>query len=152
MALGYDDLAYFHQNVWGYSALNFSSAALVFCALENATVSRLLSFRPLAFVGMISFGVYVWHLPLMRVAAMVWPAEPHSIVGLVRFAVYFVVTIAVATLSYFGFERYFLRLKKRAYKAESISPRRASMAPPFAGPVLNAGNSPALEGNPRKDT
>jgi len=112
LAFGYGGLEYFHQYVWAYSLLNLSSVCLIFCALEDAAISRLLSFRPLVFIGAISYGLYLWHLPIMRIFVVTWPADQHSLAGLGRFVVYFFVTLAVASLSYFGYERYFLRMKK----------------------------------------
>ena len=112
LAFGFDNLEYFHQYVWAYSLLNFTGACLIFCALEDITISRLLSFRPLVFIGTISYGVYLWHLPLMHILVVTWPADPHSLTGLVRFAVFFFGTLAVATLTYFLYERHFLRMKK----------------------------------------
>jgi peptidoglycan/LPS O-acetylase OafA/YrhL len=117
LAFGYDDLIYFRQSVWAYTLLNLTSAALIFCALQDNVIARLLSFRPLIYVGAISFGVYVWHLPLMRIFAAHWPAQEHSAAGLLRFAVYFVTTLAVASISYYSFERYFLRMKKFTFGA-----------------------------------
>jgi peptidoglycan/LPS O-acetylase OafA/YrhL len=125
LALGYDDFGHFKQYLWGYSLLNLASAALIFCAMENASASRLLSFRPLVFVGVISFGLYVWHLPLLRVFGMFWPADPHSLVGIVKFATYLATSIGIASLSYFCFEKYFLRIKKRTSeisKAQAVTP------------------------------
>ena len=117
LALGYDDLVYFRQSVWAYTLLNLTSAALIFCAINDTRIARVIAFRPLVYVGAISFGVYVWHLPLMRIFTTHWAANEHSMAGLARFAVYFLTTLGVASLSYYGFERYFLRMKKLTFGA-----------------------------------
>ena len=111
LSFGYGGLEYFHQYLWAYSLLNLTSICLIFCAIEDAAIARLLSFRPLVFIGTISFGVYVWHLPLMRIFSLAWPAGQHSLIGLFRFVIYFFTTLGVAALSYFCFERHFLRMK-----------------------------------------
>jgi peptidoglycan/LPS O-acetylase OafA/YrhL len=149
LAFGYDDLQYFHQSVWAYSLLNLTGACLIFCAIEDATFSRLLSFRPLVFVGMISYGLYLWHLPIMHILVVTWPADQHSLTGLVRFAVFFFGTLAVATLSYFGFERHFLRMKKLSF-GTARSPHQGTPLTASAGHGLgdNPTDSPA-EGAPR---
>lgn len=116
-ALGYGELEYFYQYVWAYSLLNLTSVCLVFCAIENTAISRLLSFRPLVFIGAISFGFYVYHLPLMHIFAAAWPADYRSLSGLGRFVVFFFTTLAVSAFSYFYFERYFLKMKSLSWKA-----------------------------------
>jgi peptidoglycan/LPS O-acetylase OafA/YrhL len=124
LCLGYDNLEYFKQYVWAYSLLNLTSAAFIFCAMENVAVMRLLSFRPLVSIGVISYGVYVWHLPLLRIFGMFWVAAPHSLMGLVRFSVYLAASIGTAALSYVCYERYFLKIKNRS----SASPKSPLMS------------------------
>jgi len=134
LALGYDSLEYFHQYAWAYSLLNLFGAALVLCAISDTLISRLLSYRPLAYVGAISYGLYLWHLPLLCVFSTIWPAQFHSASGLARFAVYFAAALGVAALSYHGFERHFLRMKDmrpgKALKAFALRWLPASVGSP----------------------
>jgi peptidoglycan/LPS O-acetylase OafA/YrhL len=115
--LGYGDVMYYREYIWAFSLLNLTSAALIFCAMQNNAISRSLAWRPLAYVGLISYGLYVWHLPLMRVFALIWPVPPHSLMGVIKFALYTFVSIGLAATSYFGFEKYFLNLKKSTLAA-----------------------------------
>ena len=130
LALGYGDLGNLYQYVWAYSLINLTSAALILCAIEDTIVSRWLSFRPLAYIGTISYGVYLWHLPFLHLFVVYWPATFHSVSGLVRFAVYFLVTLGVATTSYYCFEKYFLSMKKLTL-ASILKPKPA-LQPPVA--------------------
>jgi peptidoglycan/LPS O-acetylase OafA/YrhL len=51
----------------GWTAFALSSACLIgHVVLEpEAALARLLAFRPLAFTGLISYGLYLWHFPLV---------------------------------------------------------------------------------------
>jgi peptidoglycan/LPS O-acetylase OafA/YrhL len=53
---------------WGIVLANVLSVALVWAlvAAPKALLARLLSFGPLAFVGTVSYGLYLWHWPIYR--------------------------------------------------------------------------------------
>ncbi len=82
-------------------------------------VRRLLGFKPLLYVGLVSYGVYLWHHTLMlKLAQAINHWLVHS-VGLgmeLRFVVYLTLgaalAVAVASLSYYLVERPVLRLKR----------------------------------------
>lgn len=99
------------------AALDWMSVAAVWCCLPGGAWSGALSWRPLAALGTISFGFYVWHPLILEwtriaLADVVLPggrAPFHVMVGAVAFAL----TILVAWASHRFFERPFLRLKER---------------------------------------
>ena len=111
LALGYGGMADYFQYTWTYTLLNATSAALVFCALQPTILQRWLTWPWLLHIGKISYGLYVFHLPLMHISHSIWPAGYHSVQGLTRFAIYFLVALALSTLSYRIFEKRFLGLK-----------------------------------------
>ena len=78
-----------------YCLLPMSVAAtlLVGAAIEPGVLSRCLSFRPLAWIGVISYSLYVWHL---FVAWLLNWQEP---------LVALPVSLVVATLSYYKIEK-----------------------------------------------
>ena len=87
---------------------------------------RLLEARPLRYLGKISYGVYVYHLLLPDVArALLAPLGITTpLQGTAHFLVYTAATIAVASLSWYAFER-----PLNALKSRYVAPRRAAAGP-----------------------
>jgi peptidoglycan/LPS O-acetylase OafA/YrhL len=94
----------------GLLALNLGMTALVVCLVQSPgpLLRGFFEFPPLAWLGRISYGVYLWHMvvfglpgriPVLKEACP-WPLT----IGL---------TIGVAALSYYALERPMLRLKRR---------------------------------------
>jgi peptidoglycan/LPS O-acetylase OafA/YrhL len=84
------------------------SAVLVVQALDRSSVvARALSVGPIVFLGRISYGLYLWHLPILAAFGVIGA-------GLTLLAVPAVaVSILAATASYYLVERPFLRRKSR---------------------------------------
>jgi peptidoglycan/LPS O-acetylase OafA/YrhL len=85
----------------------------VFGPQDRSLVRRLLRSWPIASIGVISYGVYLWHLDLTRLFLQ-WTGwlpghEPWWILA----SVVLCLSIAFASASYFGLERPLLRLKGR---------------------------------------
>jgi peptidoglycan/LPS O-acetylase OafA/YrhL len=85
----------------------------VFGPQDRSLIRRLLRSWPMVSVGVISYGIYLWHLPLID-GFLDWTGwqprmEPFWILALGVF----VCAVFFATLSYFGLERPILRLKGR---------------------------------------
>ena len=96
----------------------------VSCA-QFSPLARLLSFRPFTFVGRISYGMYLWHLPLFifineqRTGLSPWPL----------FVVRVIPTVGIATISFFLVERpirqgtFFTRFRRPGLHAPSTRRR-----------------------------
>lgn len=123
LALGYGDMRFLHQYVWGYTLLNLTSAGLILCLIENCLLPSVFQHPAAVYLGTISYGIYVWHLPLVQILFDLWPADYHSLSGFARFLALFALTLLLASVSYFYFERFFLRMKqvKFSYAMSAIS-------------------------------
>lgn len=66
-----------------------------------------MNFSPLRWTGRISYGLYIWHLPVFFYCRNLPVNEPsQSLIAIV-------LSYTIATISFYGMERYFLRLKDR---------------------------------------
>jgi peptidoglycan/LPS O-acetylase OafA/YrhL len=103
-------------------ALEDTAAALVFCWLIASASrgftgagGRLLTWRPIVYLGKISYGIYLYHLLVPLAFARVAPhlGRTYHDKGFLNFVVTSVVTFAVASLSWHLFERPINGLKRR---------------------------------------
>jgi peptidoglycan/LPS O-acetylase OafA/YrhL len=78
---------------------------------EDHVLAPLLKWRPIARIGVVSYGIYLLHLPVQMLvdATVVGPGSHDGI----RFVVILAGTVLAAELSYRFYETPFLRLKTR---------------------------------------
>jgi peptidoglycan/LPS O-acetylase OafA/YrhL len=94
---------------WRYSLVDLTAPAsfLIVGAcvlpLERPSLVRLLDWRPLALVGVVSYSLYVWHVPIIE---HVLPHAPKGTLALL--AIVLPLSLAVAAASYAVIERPFL--------------------------------------------
>lgn len=105
-------------NGWKFLVTHLLITAIVASAVinEENVLGRVLSFRPLAYCGVLSYGIYILHSQFQGVAAKFVGAIPVASVAGSRVTFFFVflsISIGIAALSYRYFESYFLRLKNR---------------------------------------
>ena len=98
----------------GFTFVSLASATLLFSLLRDPETfwARLLRWPALVWLGKISYSLYIWHVPVLKVMS---PQRLTS-VGLplwVAEAARLLVSLVVATASYYLIERTCLRLKKR---------------------------------------
>lgn len=127
-SLGYENnMLHAGQYIWGYTLINFWSAALILLALEKDAVGRLLSHPAAVFLGRVSYGLYVFHLVVLD-AVIGLLGRRHSLANLGVFAVYMGVLLAACWLSYRYYEGYFLGLKESRFRRFGRPARAAALA------------------------
>ena len=116
------DAEFNYQYVWQYSLINVWAAVLILCCLQG-TAPALLNFPPLVFLGRVSYGAYLSHLPLLGVYIyFLRPINAFTLRGFLIFVVWFVNVILVAWLSFRFIEQPFLRIKNRLGKKREQVP------------------------------
>jgi peptidoglycan/LPS O-acetylase OafA/YrhL len=91
--------------VWGYSLLNLVSVLGIVCALQSKL--KFLENFALVRVGVVSYGVYVYHVPLGLMLHSAQFSKP------MEFALYVPLVLLVSEISFRLIETPFLRLKDR---------------------------------------
>ncbi|MEX0409765.1 acyltransferase [Aquibium sp. LZ166] len=105
-----------HRNgliVYPILALLFS-ALLLYCLSEESYLARILALGPIAYLGKISYGLYIWHFFIARwIPPRVAKYFELDVTYGLMFVIGLVLTILVAAASYHLYERRFIRLKDR---------------------------------------
>lgn len=84
----------------GFTLLPVLGAVALIAAYPDALVNRyLLCLRPMTFVGLISYSLYLWHWPILAYLFICYPEASNELKGLAL-----VVSVLVSTLIYFGVE------------------------------------------------
>ncbi len=109
-----------------WCAIGFFTVAIAALGRQDAGFSRrVLRWRPIAYVGVISYGIYLWHEAVLGEIYDQWLDPRHGVRPFAAMLVVgFVVTCVIASISWFGLERPLMRLARR--------PRRSGSSP---GPV-----------------
>jgi peptidoglycan/LPS O-acetylase OafA/YrhL len=76
-----------------------AAAVIVAGFRSTSAVPRALATKPMVTIGDMSYSLYLWHWPLIVLAAVIWPGEPWVLVAAA------VVSIVPAAASYLGLER-----------------------------------------------
>ncbi|MDB5112433.1 MAG: acyltransferase 3 [Mucilaginibacter sp.] len=100
-----------YQYVWGYTLINTLAAFAIFVIVYYKNVIPFLKNKVLVYVGKISYGMYIFHMPIL--VALDGFKNKGVLAGVIRFILYFIITLLVSHFSFKYFESYFINLKKK---------------------------------------
>lgn len=120
----------------GFTVVATAAAVVIAALVQSPTgsTSRALSARPLAWTGRVSYGLYLWHFPMLSIA----PKLMHGVLPASRHVPGFdgaaacALALAAALLSYYAVERPFLRWRD--------APGRRARRPAVSFPLAEVGN------------
>jgi len=120
-----------YQFVWGYTLLNYFFAILIYGVAREGWFVRLLEIRPARYLGRISYGLYVYHLPIIWFAARMadWGIKDPYLKPLTAI-VALVATIILAAVSYSLLESPVLNLKDRFFTVKKSGSREDVLPAP----------------------
>ncbi|WP_263410319.1 acyltransferase family protein [Terriglobus tenax] len=110
-------------SIFGYSFIDLLAAGLILeCIHSGSLLGKVLSWKPLRALGIISYGFYIYHDLLhdffADFAHRLFPSYSYSMTMLTAFTG----TLCIATISYLGFERPLLKLKDRFTEGAHTAP------------------------------
>lgn len=125
-SLGYDlPLRVGYQFIWGPTLLNYFFVLLIYGVVRERILISLLDVSWLRFIGKISYGIYVYHFPVMWfVTRFLEERVPEETLYWLNLAFSFAITILIATLSWYLLERPILSLKDRFFSVPRPSAER----------------------------
>jgi peptidoglycan/LPS O-acetylase OafA/YrhL len=125
-----------------YLARHYLYGAIALCLLLPALVGdpargwvrRLLAWRPLLWVGLVSYGAYLFHFAVLRqLGDWRFGSFANDVTPYLWFPVALAGACAIAAVSWYGFERPLLRLK-RLVRARPVEQGEATLEPAPAAP------------------
>ena len=115
---------------WGVVLVALATAAILASsvALPGSALARVLSLRPLVWIGRRSYGLYLYHLPLMEYVSPRYAPSGH--IPLQRGLLAIALTFVVAAVSYRWLEQPAIRwMRKREQRVRGNPPRAPAVAP-----------------------
>ncbi len=109
-----------YQFIWGYSLLNYFFAVIIYGVAQEKWFIRFLEGRALRYLGKISYGLYVYHFPIVWFSGRIadfgisppWLQPLTALIALLA-------TVLVASLSFYLMERPIIHLKDRYFPLKS---------------------------------
>lgn len=118
-----------YQFIWGYSLLNYLFAVVIYGVAREKWAVRFLEQRPLRYLGKISYGLYVYHFPIVWFAGRLADlgVEPPILKPLTAL-IALTGTILAASLSYTLMERPILNLKDHFFSLKQTRKQENTLA------------------------
>jgi peptidoglycan/LPS O-acetylase OafA/YrhL len=122
------------QYIWGYTLINIWAATLILAASSGTWLSRVLAFPGLAYVGRISYGMYVYHQVILLAGLLMFGSlymnTRHG------FLYYYLCVVLVSGLSFKFYESRFLALKNTRFSRPKERPNRREVNDFRESPVV----------------
>lgn len=109
-------------HIWGYSAAYICFGGVMILVLwgsERLWIRRIADWGPTRFIGQISYGMYIYHWPLLLVLEKFWPLSENLGIRLLQFKLYMIALVIGSWASHRFFESWFLRQKDRFFAAKA---------------------------------
>ncbi|RPJ29630.1 MAG: acyltransferase [Chloroflexi bacterium] len=117
-----------YQLIWGYSLLNYFFAVTICAVAKEGIFLRFLDWKPMQYLGKISYGLYVYHFPIIWFASRLLDLEPSEPVTQALVALTsFVATLLIASASYHLMEKPLLNLKERFFSLKRSEKQEAAV-------------------------
>lgn len=105
------------RHIWAYSLIAVLAVLLIVITIQNSQSNtfwnKFMSNPALMYMGKLSYGAYVLHNAVIFCLKPMIGRDAGFPVQAVFFAAYLAIVFGLATVSYYGFEIFFLRLKER---------------------------------------
>jgi peptidoglycan/LPS O-acetylase OafA/YrhL len=108
-------MPYGNKFIWGYSLVNGLCALVIYGVARLGWAVRLLEWRPLRYLGKISYGMYVYHLAIIWLMAVVFDLAITEPFPPIFAFVTFVLVWVVSALSFHLMEKPIMDLKDRFF-------------------------------------
>ncbi|HAV77436.1 MAG TPA: hypothetical protein DCX53_08785 [Anaerolineae bacterium] len=104
------------QFIWGYLLLNYFFAITIQLVARHGMFNRFLEWSPMQYMGRISYGLYVYHQPIVWFAFRIQDLGiQENIVKPLATLISFLATLLIASISYYVMEKPILNLKDRYF-------------------------------------
>jgi len=111
-----------YQYIWGYSLLNYFFAITILVVARHGMFTKFLDWSPMQYLGKISYGMYVYHFPVIWFAGRLIGSSSKDLSLYPQSALAaFVVTLLIASASYRFMEKPILNLKDRYFSLKPDS-------------------------------
>ena len=123
LTLGYPDaMPDAYQYLWGYTLVSYWFMLLIYCVAREGLFLPFLEWAPLRYLGKISYGLYIYHFPIIWLVSQVVELNLTGRLAAASIApVSLIISIIAASASYFFVEKPFLSLKERLASYSGVS-------------------------------
>ena len=105
-----------YQFIWGYSLLNYFFAVTIYAVAREKLFVRFLDSKPMQYLGKISYGLYVYHFPIIWFVSRIRDFDiPGPVAKPLTALISFLATLLLASASFHWMEKPILNLKDRFF-------------------------------------